>query len=68
MSVRIVACHLDKELVFSPYNPGATPRRTIPKREWVKHQATITSLYMTEDRTLKDVVAIMAREHAFVAE
>jgi hypothetical protein len=57
-----------QELVFSSYNPVATTRRTIPKRVWDQNQLTITHLYITEDRTLKDVVTIMAREHGFVAE
>jgi hypothetical protein len=45
---------------------GATKWRT-SEEDWEDHRARIRRLYLEEDRTLKDVMAIMEREHGFKA-
>ncbi|PSR97780.1 hypothetical protein BD289DRAFT_74452 [Coniella lustricola] len=53
--------------------PAAGPSNTVktgrtPSRyDWTKHMDTIKRLYIDEDRTLKEVLEIMERDHNFVA-
>jgi hypothetical protein len=35
--------------------------------DWASHRTRIRQLYLDEDKTLKDVMAIMEREHGFKA-
>jgi hypothetical protein len=37
------------------------------EEDWEPHRARIRQLYLEEDRTLKDVMAIMEREQGFKA-
>jgi hypothetical protein len=37
------------------------------EEDWEDHRARIRRLYLEEDRSLKDVMAIMKREHGFKA-
>lgn len=46
-----------------PAKSGRTPSRY----DWSKHMPTIKKLYIDEDKTLKEVLGIMQREHNFVA-
>ncbi|KAI0839384.1 hypothetical protein F5Y06DRAFT_295412 [Hypoxylon sp. FL0890] len=39
----------------------------IPEVEWARHMETITSLYLDDDLSLKDLAQRMAIEHAFIA-
>jgi hypothetical protein len=56
---------------FVPCTPG-TPAISgrasrIPAREWDAHRQTIETLYIKEDETLDNVIAIMSTQYAFVA-
>lgn len=35
--------------------------------DWSKHMPTIKHLYIEEDKTLKEVMGIMEKEHNFIA-
>lgn len=35
--------------------------------DWAAHRPTITRLYAEEDRTLREVIEIMKRDHSFFA-
>lgn len=43
------------------------PARTPSRYDWSKHKPTIKRLYMDEDKTLREMMDIMEREHNFVA-
>jgi hypothetical protein len=45
---------------------SATKWRT-SEEDWEHHRARIRQLYLDEDRPLKEVIAIMQREHGFKA-
>jgi hypothetical protein len=45
---------------------SATRWRT-SEEDWEHHRARIRQLYLDEDRPLKEVMAIMQREHGFKA-
>lgn len=46
-----------------------TPKagRTPSRYDWSKHRPTIKRLYIDEDKTLKEMLEIMQREHNFIA-
>lgn len=46
-----------------PFKSGRTPSRY----DWSKHKPMIKKLYIDEDKTLKEMMEIMQREHNFVA-
>ncbi|KAJ4394793.1 hypothetical protein N0V93_004013 [Gnomoniopsis smithogilvyi] len=48
---------------------GPTPRggRYAKDDDWTRHRERITKLYITENKTLKDVMAIMEEKYDFVA-
>lgn len=46
-----------------PAKAGRTPSRY----DWSKHMPVIKRLYIDEDKTLKEVLEIMQREHNFIA-
>lgn len=46
-----------------PLKSGRTPSRY----DWSKHKPTIKRLYIDEDKTLKEMLEIMQRDHNFVA-
>jgi hypothetical protein len=55
-------------VLYTPGTPsisGRAPR--ISAREWDAHRQTIETLYITEDETLENVIAIMSSQYAFVA-
>lgn len=45
----------------------ARPARTPSRYDWSKHKPTIKRLYIDEDKTLREMMIIMEREHNFVA-
>src|SRR5947207_2338873 len=47
--------------------PLSSAIRPSSEADWMPHQATIRKLYLDENRSLKDVMAIMTREHGFKA-
>ncbi|CAN8104711.1 unnamed protein product [Discula destructiva] len=56
----------EAEAATPSYKP-AKPRRTPSRYDWSKHMPTIKRLYINEDKTLKEVLEIMQREHNFIA-
>ncbi|KAJ4388058.1 hypothetical protein N0V93_008663 [Gnomoniopsis smithogilvyi] len=51
------------ETSTKPLKSGRTPSRY----DWSKHKPIIKKLYIDEDKTLKEMLEIMQREHNFVA-
>ncbi|KAJ4417851.1 hypothetical protein N0V82_005908 [Gnomoniopsis sp. IMI 355080] len=51
------------ETSAKPVKSGRTPSRY----DWSKHKPMIKKLYIDEDKTLKEMMEIMQREHNFVA-
>lgn len=49
----------------SPKTPGGG--RCPSRYDWSKHMPTIKHLYIEEDKTLKEVMGIMEKEHNFIA-
>src|SRR5450755_2404214 len=66
-------CLLEMATVAFPPVSNATTisigftRRPTCEEDWEPHRARIRQLYLEEDRTLKDVMGIMEREHGFKA-
>lgn len=49
-------------------NPKTSGGGRCPSRyDWSKHMPTIKHLYIEEDKTLKEVMGIMEKEHNFIA-
>jgi hypothetical protein len=46
-----------------PFGGGRCPSRY----DWSKHMPTIKQLYIEEDKTLREVMGIMEKEHNFIA-
>lgn len=59
------AAHGEEPVASSSRVPR--PVRTPSRYDWTKHKATIKRLYMDEDKTLREMLDIMARDYNFVA-
>lgn len=47
--------------------PTGRGRRYAKDNDWTRHRETITTLYIGQNKTLKDVMATMEHQHEFVA-
>jgi hypothetical protein len=47
--------------------PTATPKWVTSEKAWNSQRDVIKELYLQQDKTLKEVMAIMEREHHFKA-
>lgn len=55
----------DSDETTSPKTSGGG--RCPSRYDWSKHMPTIKHLYIEEDKTLKEVMGIMEKEHNFIA-
>ncbi|KAI3400412.1 hypothetical protein diail_3429 [Diaporthe ilicicola] len=55
----------DSDEITSPKTSGGG--RCPSRYDWSKHMPTIKHLYIEEDKTLKEVMGIMEKEHNFIA-
>ena len=55
----------DSDENTSPKTSGGG--RCPSRYDWSKHMPTIKHLYIEEDKTLKEVMGIMEKEHNFIA-
>ena len=55
------------DLLLGPVQNTTHPKRYVQKQDWDFHKTTIISLYISEDRSLKDVMHIMASRYDFHA-
>jgi hypothetical protein len=48
--------------------PAATPKWVTSEKAWNSQRDVIKELYLQQDKTIKEVMAIMEREHHFKAK
>lgn len=67
-SMTTTADDRDSDDNTSPKTSGGGGGGRCPSRyDWSKHMPTIKHLYIEEDKTLKEVMGIMEKEHNFIA-